>query len=250
MTSSYVQTPRMWFTRSSRFNIYLAIGACLIFSCVPTAELGQKKRDASTQKDGDVQKDAVSRDSDSNADADASKVYTAADCDAVIAGQGTGRCTGSFVCNASYGRCSRSYQCRPDGVFSAMGTCGGVNCDGATDETACTAALCKWNGTQCQAPCDDYPNGSWCAGDLACVWSDAESKCKPLVRVPCEVEGGSCQPGYICAHVCDCCGIPDAGPPASHDVCIPDTGQCGTNFQVEGRGCVCTFEGEAECLCA
>ena len=248
MPSSYIKTSRTWFEHSGRFNICLAIGACLTFSCVPTSELGEKKRDASTEKDGGSQKDVES--SDSNADADAGKVYTAADCDAVIASNGTGRCTGSFVCNASYGRCSQSYQCQPDGVFLAKGTCAGVNCDGLADETACDAALCKWTGTQCQAPCGNYPNGPWCANDLGCVWSDAESKCKPLFRVPCDVEGGSCEPGYICAHVCDCCGIPDAGPPASHDVCIPDTGQCGTNFQVEGRGCHCSSEGEADCLCA
>lgn len=74
------------------------------------------------------------------------------------------------------------------------------------------------------------------------------------VAVPCAVTGGACAPGELCAHVCDCCGIPpdvDAGiVPSGHDTCVPDTGQCSGRFAVEGRDCMCRSDGQADCPCA
>jgi hypothetical protein len=65
----------------------------------------------------------------------------------------------------------------------------------------------------------------------------------------------TCRSGEICAYLCDCCGVPtfDGGPqPSSHEVCVPDTGQCGSGtITVEGRPCTCDRSArEAHCLCA
>jgi len=81
----------------------------------------------------------------------------------------------------------------------------------------------------------------------ACDWSGGGQE------VPCAVDGGACAPGYLCVHVCDCCGIPweDAGlQPSGHDVCVPETGQCEGRFFIDGRTCQCSSATEADCPCA
>ena len=73
--------------------------------------------------------------------------------------------------------------------------------------------------------------------------------------VPCDVPGGACAAGMLCAHVCDCCGIPPDGglEPSGHDVCIDDTGQCESNdpFAIEDTTNTCWCLGDGvECPCA
>jgi hypothetical protein len=137
--------------------------------------------------------------------------------------------------------------------------------DGSTNDPTCPAAdpipgACTKEGWICvyATDCGLYAmcsGGHWTEVPHACgQLPDGGVQVMPDLGPPPACGTGSCKANEICVHVCDCCGILtfDGGPPpASHDECAPNVGQCITTgpFDYNARSCLCMSQLEAECPC-
>jgi len=99
-------------------------------------------------------------------------------------------------------------------------TCGCLE----SNPPAIVATACTTEGETCgTCPTDrcSFCNLAQCQGGF---WGRVESIPDPSCMDGGKGDGGSCGgavcgPGQYCVNVCDCCGIPDAGPPSGHMEC-------------------------------